>query len=516
MPLNFKEQPKFLINRELSKSPDTLANLVDRQALLDFYGQQRYQDVTAQLSRSTVLRNPDESRQATPFLDFLKDNGRTITTTENRIRFSKTGKANVNYRILRTTNLTQPGIGRSPFKAILTTDVFKPGSKVRPEEDLLEQLTVVAGPVGVGDGYEYTFRYNNDDKNLYFPPEYLVEGTRFVSAGSANFAEGSDGWGPTHFDTGHSVLTWEVGLFRTGKELTITDDVIAHAWGIDEVDVVNGNKVKIKKDMPKLFTTEAEMKMVAEAEWEKEQDLLFSSFTQTIADTNRKPRDIGGSVFDHLRDGNVYDYNPANGSIREFADRQDSVWANSTGMIKYGTGREGLKLVDQWIHREFDNVTVIRNPEDYIERTGQIPGVPGGRDGWKLKNPMFVAYETAVTGLITFEVWPSLDDPYSRGPKHPVTGKNLLSYHFIGQNYNGEYGVDSNIHYVTKANSKIFYYENGATGPYGPINDREGGKYVGTHNGRFTTLRMGEQYGIFLEDVNDFIWIRPNIKGISG
>lgn len=481
---------------------------------MTFYHQERYQDVTNQLSRSTVLKYPDEARQATPFLDFLEDNGRSMTVTENRIRFSKTSKAKANFRVLRTTALTTPGLHREPFKLILTTDVFKPGSKIRPEEDLLEQLTVVAGPVGVGDGYEYTVRYNNDDRNLYFPPEYIVEGTRYVSAGSANYAEGSDGWGPTMFDTGHSILTWEVGLFRTGKELTITDDVINHVWHIDEVKEENG-KVYRMKDTPKLFTTEAEMKMIAEARWEKEQDLLFSSFTRSIADTNRKPRDIGGSVFDHLRDGHVQDYNPAHGSIKEFADFQDDVWANSTGLVKYGTGREGLKLVDQWIKREFGEVTVIRDPEDYIERTGQIPGVPGGVDGWKLKNPMFVAYELPVTGLLTFEVWPSLDDPYSRGPKHPITGKNLLSYHFIAQRYDNGSDGKSNIHHVTKANSTAFYYENGAVGPFGYIDDRKGGKYVGTHNGRWATLRHGEQYGIFLEDINDFVWWRPAVAGIS-
>ena len=511
MPLNFKEG-RFLINRELAKAPDKLANFVDRRSLLDFYDQKLYEDVTSQLSRSTVLRNPSEFRQATPFLDFLEDNGRTINTTENRIRFSKTAKATANFRILKTTALTTPGLHRQPFKAVLNTDVFKPGSKLRPEEDFLEQITVVAGPVGIGDGYEYTFRYNNDDRNLYFPPEYLVEGTRFVSAGSANFSEGSDGWGPVMFDTGHSVLTWEVGLFRTGLELSITDDVINHVWHIDACE--HGSNKRMK-DMPKLFTTEAEMEMVAQARSMKEQDLLFSSFTQTIADTNRKPRDIGGSIFDHLRDGHVQDYNPAHGSIDEFVDFQDSIWANSTGTVKYGTGREGLKLVDQWIRAKYGEISVIRDPQDYLERTGNIIGVPGGVEAWKLKQPMFAAYELPVTGLITFEVWPTLDDPYSRGPKHPTTGKNLFSYHFIAQRYHGEYGVESNIHQVSKSNSTIFYYENGAVGPYGPIDDRKGGKYVGTHNGRFTTLRHGEQYGIFLEDINDFVWWRPAITGLS-
>ncbi len=120
---------------------------------------------------------------------------------------------------------------------------------------------------------------------------------------------------------------------------------------------------------------------------------------------------------------------------------------------------------------------------------------------------MFNSYELPIGGVVSFELWPWLDDRSGRGIKHPTTGKPLLGYNFFGSRYAGR-GADSNIVLVDRQNAEQWGYDPGATGLYGV---GSGGKNLHTHSGRYATLRYEDSYGLFVEDINDLIWLRPNI-----
>lgn len=498
--LNYKTG-HFLIQKETSKDTGTvLANLADKQAIFNFWDQLPYQNVTASLRRKTVLENGEDGMY-TPFSDFLKQNNRRITVNENKIRYSKTAKGRVTWRVGKTLT-GQNGLRRENFNLQLNTSVLKPGDKVGPEEGFQFVLIVQSLPRPVGDLFEYTVRHGDADKHSFFPEAYLREGTRFVKRGSSNYSEASLDWGSTLWDKGHSVLTWEVGLFKTGKELKITDEALQHVFTLTPCDA-KGNVVP---DMPKTFLTEAELNMSMEVEKEMEEDLLFGQYNYTVADTStRLVRQIGAGWFDFAKDGHIFDYSPANSSIREFTDFTESIWYNNLGQITFGTGRPGLQQASDWINAEFGELTVIRDYEHYIERTGNI--IPGGAEAWKLKKPMFNTYELPVGGVVTFELWPWLDDRSRRGTKHPTTGKPLLGYHYFATRFAGQ-GENSNVVLVNKANAEQWGYDPGATGLYGVGG---GGKNLHTHSGRYATLRHGNSYGMFLEDINDLVWFRPNV-----
>jgi hypothetical protein len=171
-----------------------------------------------------------------------------------------------------------------------------------------------------------------------------------------------------------------------------------------------------------------------------------------------------------------------------------------------------LKLADQAIRREFGELAVVKDLKDYVTKTGSIvPGMEGAAEAWHLHQPMFNAYDLKPWGTVLFRYMPALDNRYHRGPKHPITGEPLLGYNFIAQRYRGT-GVDSNIAIVEKANSRIWAYHAGAVGPMGPIDDRAGGVYRMAHEGRYTSLHYGNSYGLFIDDINDFVWFQPNIK----
>lgn len=502
MPLDYKTG-HFLINRETAKEPSRLSNFVDRNALYHYWNQKPFQDVTASLRRKTVLEKGMEEMY-TPFSDFLKANNRRITVNEGKIRYSKTSKTPVYFRVLRSVTGT-PGLRRQNFNLTLNTNALKPGDKIGPEEGFQFFMVVQSLPRINGDGWEYTVRSGDPNAHAYFPIAYLRQGVRIVKRGSSNYSEGSLDWGSTLWDKGNAVLTWEVGLFKTGKELKITDEALNHVFTLDPCDA-KGNPIE---DMPKTFLSEAELHFSMEIEKEMEEDLLWSQYNWTIPDTStRQVRQIGAGVFDFIKDGHIYDYNPTiqNSSIRELTDFTESLWYNNIGQIIYGTGRPGLDLADQWIKREFGELTVIRDYEHYIERTGNI--IPGGAEAWKLKRPMFNTYELPIGGVVTFELWPWLDDRNRKGTQHPITGKPLLGYHFIGSRYAGR-GVDSNIVLVNRPGMEQWGYDPGATGLYGL---GAGGKNLMTHSGRYATLRHGNAYGLFVEDVNDFVWFRPNVK----
>lgn len=503
----------FSINRETAKDPAFMANVIDRQALFNFYDQKPYQDVTQYLRRKTVMDTGGrEGMYETPFSDFLTNNGRRITTTENEIRYRKVGKGKLTFRVLRTTGLTYPGLRNETFPIVLNTNVFKPGDKIGPEQDWAFILVVQSLPRPTGDGFEYTVQSIDPDPHSYYPVGLLRENTTYVKRGSSNYSEGSLDWGSTLWDKGASVLTWRVGLFKTGKELKITDEALNHVFTLDPKCMEGGKEVDLDDPrVPKSMVSEAEINFVAESAHEKEDDLLWSTYTTRIADTStRLYREIGAGLFDFVKDGHIFDYSPTNSNVaRELSDFTESVWYNTTGQIHYGTGRPGMELADYWIKREFGEISVIRDYQHYIERSGNI--IPGGAEAWKLKRPMFNAYDLPIGGTIQFDLWPWLDDRSRKSKKHPTTNKPLLGYHYFGMRYQGE-GVGSNIVMVDKANSTIFGYEAGAVGPYAPIDDRRGGKYVMTHSGRYATLRYGESYGMFLEDISDLLWYRPNIS----
>lgn len=505
MPLNYREGAHFVINRETSKEPGYLANYADRDALFHYWHQKPFQDVTNTLRKTQLGYNPE--LMETPFVDWLEGGGRSITVREKKIRYRKQGKGTVHFRILRSVSGDHPGLNRQLYPIVLNTDVFKPGDKIGPEESLLLQVVVQSPPKPTGDGFEYLVQNLDGDKDAFFPPEYLVEGTRFKKTGSSNYSEASEDWGSTMFMTGHSVLTWEVGLFKTGKELTITDEALNHIFTLDACD----ENEELIEDMPRTFVSAAEANMLAEVKSEMELDLLFSTYNHSIADTsNRLERQIGAGVFDFLRDGNIWDYSPENSGIREFVDFLISVWYNDPGQtIVFGTGLPGLDLADTWIKREFGEVAVIRKAEDYLTPTSN--SVPAGTQTFQFRQPMFNEYRINNLGTVRFEYWAFLDDRYNRGPKHPKNGKPLLGYHFIGARYRGE-GIESNIVKVNRENSTIWAYRNGVVGPYAPLDDRKSGRYVATHPGRYTTLHHGDSYGLFVEDVNDFVWFRPNVR----
>lgn len=507
--LNYKTG-HFLINEETSKAPAILSNGADRLALFHLWDQKPYQDVTQSLRRKTVLKEQD-MEYYTPFTDFLKAGNRRISVTENKIRYKKTAKGETHFRIIQTVTGT-PGIRNEYFNVIFNTDAFKPGDKIGPVDGLMYLAVVQSLPRPIGGNFEYTLASLNSNPDTIFPLSFLRQNTRWRKRGSSNYSEASLDWGSMIWDKGHAVLEWEVGLFRTGKEFKITDDALNHVWTMDPCDK-NGNPLT---DMSSTFISKVEMKMLNEVEREMEEDFLWSQYNYTIPDTStRKVRNIGAGAFDFVKDGNVYDYNPDHFNIRELADLTTDTWYNDWGTIIWGTGRPGLELASDSIEKEFGNLAVIRDYEHYIERTGFI--VPGGREAWKLKKPMFNAYELPTGGVIQFDYWPWLDDRSNRTTVHPRTGKPLLGYHFFGTRitgggtYGDGQGLNSNIVLVDKAGAEIWGYEAGAVGPYSPINDKAGGKYTMTHSGRYATLRHGNQYGLFVEDINDFIWYRPNI-----
>lgn len=505
MPLHFKEGGEFLIRKELPKTPSELANVLDRQALFHYHGQKPFDDVTDQIKRKFINENPSEQNQQALFVDWLRANSRTIKTTENKIRYKKLARGKVYWRLLRNVVGSTPGLREQPFEIVITTDSLKPGDKIRPEETLLEHLMIQTLPIPSGDGWKYTVRYITNNKHAYFPTDYLTEGTRFVKAGSSNYSERSLDWGSVIWDQGNAVLYYEVPLFKTGLEVEITDDAIAR--GVFTVDPCD-KKGDLIRELPRTAVTAAEIKVKATADFQMEQDLITGISSKRIPDTSTKLyRQIGAGIFNFLRDGHIYKFSPATASIKELTNFLDSVWHETPGTIIFDTGRPGLRLFDEWVRKEFKQYNVVLELEDYVKKSGNV--MPGGSEGWHLMSPMFNAYDLKPWGTVLVRHNPALDNRYHRGPKHPVTGEPLLGYHFIAQRYRGS-GIDSNISIVEKLNSKIWGYEAGAVGPAGAINDPSG-IYRMAHSGRFCTLRHGNGYGLFIDDINDFVWFQPNI-----
>lgn len=506
--LNFKKG-SFVVREHNPTTPAVLANVLSRRSLVEFWGQKNYEDVTDRIRQTQVMKNPTETAQPTPFTDWLVDTGRSIETTESKIRYRHVAKGRVAFRISKTTALTHPGLFFESFEITMGTDVFKSGDTIRPEDAPMQQL-VIQGP-GRKQGLStvYTVKYRTRNRNAYFHPKWLQAGTRYVKGGSSTYSERSVNWGSTLWEHGKQVLVYEVPLFKTGKEIEITDDALNHVFMVNTVDE-NGNAAIID-DKPQSVITAAEMNFMSEIAWEKELDLIWGVAATHIEDeTTHLKRQIGAGILDFLRDGHVYKYSPHNFSVKEITDFLRTIWRTGPGMYVFGTGMYGLELIDKAIRREFNNLNVITKFEEYVEKGGQV--VKGGVDAWKLKKPMFNAYELPGWGVVVFERWASLDNMEMRGPRHPVTGEPLLSYNFIGTKYNSMRGMKSNVTLVRKKGAYIWAYVSGVVGPRGAINDKEGGAYKATHSGRFFNLFAGDGYGTLVTNINDFCWFIPNIR----
>ncbi len=508
MMLNHKKG-SFVIREHNPVTPAVLANVIDRRSLVEFWGQKNYEDVTDRLRRSNVMKNPSDKIQPTPFTDWLVDTGRTIETTESNIRYRHVAKGKVSFKVQKTTSYTHPGLFFEPFDIILNTDVFKDGDRIRPEDAPMQQLVVMGSGQQVGLSTKYTVKYATRNRSAFFNPKWLVAGTRFCKAGSSVYSERSANWGSTLWDHGKSVLVYQVPLFKTGKEIEITDDALNHVFMVDTVDK-DGNAAIID-DKPQSAISAAELNFMSEVAWEKEQDLIWGVAANHIEDTStHKKRQIGAGILDFLRDGHVYRYSPYNFAIREITDFLRTVWRMGPGMIVFGTGMSGLELIDKAIRKEFSALNVISKYEDYVEKGGTV--VPGGVDAWKLKKPMFNAYELPGWGVVVFERWAALDNMEMRGPRHPITGEPLLALNFIGTRYNNRRGIQSNVTLVRKKGAYIWTYIAGVVGPNGAINDKNGGQYRATHAGRFCTLHHGDGYGSLIDNINDFVWFLPAIR----
>ena len=504
---------KFVIRKESPKAGNFLANLATSEALYDYYGTQPWTDVTGAVAQKIASAYPSLSSQKTIFTDFLNGTGRKMSVTTPKIRWKLAGNNRISFRIQENVipGNTTPGIQFSTFPIKLTTDKLLPGDRIAPERDRHSQLTVQSEPVPDGDGFIYDVVYSTHNPNLYFPAEYLEENLRFCKAGGSVYSEGSSGWGSAMLEHGISFLEFEVGMFKTGKQFTFTDEALDTVISIDPTD-------ELKKEMPNVspkITTIAEMQFMNEVKWEKELDLTYGRGANAIDQTTGLYREYGASLFEFLRQGNMFSYSPVNSSIKTMTDWLDSVWYDrvtpQNAYVKFYTGKPGLELADKWIREEFGETAVIRNVEDYIERMGSI--VPGGRDAFKLKYPMFKAYEIPTYGMVEFEHWPILDSTWLGSPLHPKTGKPLTGYEFVVLNYGLGRGSDSNVIMVDRQGSEYWGYETGMVSPAGHINARNGGgRYQAVHAGRSMTLRHGHQYGFLMKDVTLSAWFKPNIS----
>lgn len=512
MPQLNQKTSKFEIRRELAKGPNLKANVYDRQALIDLWNQYPFEDITEKLVRKYINENDDV--QATPFVDWLKANNQTMEVSEPFIRYKKIGRSKTHFRVLRTTSAEYPGLQHREFELVLNTDLFKPGSKIGPEESFEFIVTVQSGPENYGDGYKYKVVYHSTDPSAYFPTQFLREGVRWVSAGGASFSERSLDWGPVMLDHGHSVLVYQIPLFNAAYEAELTDEAIVHKYtNKNSIETMSVNYVYNidpvgHPDMPKTTISDAELRIKATMQSNMERDLLFGRTSFPIPDSSTGLfRKTGAGILNQMEDGNIYKYSKSNFRIQEVTDYLDTVFNSPGGNVEFMVGKEALKLVDRAIRREYGEHTFIETFEEYVEKTGKV--VPGGVDAWKLKRPMFTAYELGPWGVVEFKHQPWMDNRDWRGPKDPISGAPALSFHMIANKRYGK-GMDSNVKLVTRPEMEVWAFQGGVVGPNGSIDDRRGGMYRSTHGGRYGHIRHQKEYGAFVENIHDFVWFKPN------
>jgi hypothetical protein len=510
MPENIKIG-RFAFKKELAKNKISDGSYVDRQSLIDRYNQYPFEDVTDRLVRKYINESAGEV-SPTPFIDFLKANNRRIQVTEPFIRFKKLGKAKTHWHLMRTVVGSTPGLHQTLFEIVLNTDVLKPGSRLRPEETFNYQVAVQAGPEAYGDGYKYKVQYITPDAGTFFPTQFLREGIRWTVAGSPNYSERSLDWGPITQFQGHSCLVYEVPLFNASYEVELTDEAIQHKFKGQgramEVNYVYNVDAPEGSDLPNTTISDAELRIKAEANMQKEHDLLIGRSGLPVKDTSTDLfRKIGTGILPFLEDGHTHRYNTNNFRIQEITDLLDNtIFYNQMGNIQFDLGKEALKIVDKAIRREFGEHTFIENFEDYVQKTGRA--IPGGVAAWKLLNPMFTAYELPGYGVVEFRHARWMDNRDFRGPVHPTTGAPLLSYNMIASRVYGS-GPESNIVMVDRPNFDIWRFTAGQIGPSGGFS---GSSNIGVHAGRWGNIYHQSEYGVFMEDVNDMVWVLPDIK----
>jgi hypothetical protein len=501
---------RFAIKKELAKNRITSGSYIDRQSLIDLHNQFPFEDVTDRLLRKYINESAGKV-SPTPFIDFLEANNRRISVTEPFIRYKKMGKANTHWQLMRTVVGSTPGLHQTLFEVVLNTDVLKSGSRIRPEETFQYQVAIQSGPEAFGDGYKYKVQYITPDRGTYFPTQFLREGTRWMVAGSPNFSERSLDWGPLTQFQGHSVLVYEVPLFNASYSVEITDEALNHTYKnqgrVESINYVYNIDAPEGSGLPKSTISDVELRIKAEAKMLKEHDLLLGRSGLPVKDTSTDLfRKIGTGILPFIEDGHNYRYNTNNFRIQEITDFLDTVWYNQAGEIEFELGREALKLVDKAIRREFGEHTFIESFDQYVEKTGRV--VPGGVEGWKLKAPMFNAYELQPWGVVKFKHAPWMDNRDFRGPLHPTTGAPLLSYSMIASRLYGS-GPQSNIVLVDRPGFDIWNFTAGQVGPGVSFS---GNKNIGVHGGRYGNIYHQSEYGIFMEDINDMVYFMPDIK----
>lgn len=503
---------RFAIKKELAKQRISSGSYIDRQSLIDLYNQYPFTDVTDRLVRRYINESAGKV-SPTPFVDWLEAAKRRITVDEPRIRFKKIGKANTHWHLMRTVSDPTPGLQQRLFDIVLNTDVLKPGSRVRPEESFTYQLAIQSLPEAFGDGFRYKAQYITHDPGTYFPTQFLREGVRWMVAGSPNYSERSLDWGPITQFQGHSILVYEVPLFNASYSVELTDEAIQHNFKnqgkVMSVNYVYNIDAPEGSDLPKSTISDAELRVKAEAKMLKEYDLLLGRSGLPVKDTSTDlARKIGTGLLPFIEDGHIYRYNTSNFRMREIVDFLDTVRWDAQGgyTITFDVGKEALKLIDQAIRREYGEHTFIEKFEDYVQRTGKV--VPGGVEGWKLMAPMFHAYEMKPYGVVEFRHAAWMDNRDFRGPLDPKKGSPALSWHMIASRVYGT-GVESNIALVDRPGFDIWNF---TAGQIGPGAGSSATKNIGVHGGRYGNLYHQSEYGIFVEDVNDFVWFQPDFK----
>lgn len=499
---------KFLSYKFPQQEGGVYGNLLDSKVMLDYYNVPEVEDLTGQVARMITTADPDLTEAS--FLDRLEAGAMRYTTNKRKIEYRLRGKSNVTFRLTKTINSGTPGLGNGTFSLEWNTNIFKAGDRMSPLEDPLLQVTILDDGRPRGTNTEYKVRFHGDSRRHFFPLVYLRKNTKWVVNGGSTFSEGSRGWGSAFMRHAHSVLKFRVPLFKVGSEMTLTDEVIMQGAVISaEYDPESG---KLLEDGTMLATSVMEASFNQQQRMKKDADLTWGIYAQGIPDnTTDRYREIGAGAFDFLRQGHRKRYNPHpwNTSIEEFTDFIDPIMEYTGPQLTvFQAGRPVMELMDVLITRKFGEKSAIRDIGDFLERNGQF--VPGGRDAFKLKMPMYNAYELPTRGVVEFDNWASLDDKSRGGPMHPTSGKPVMGYWMIAWDVGFGSGIDSNIALVERRNSRVYGYEVGAVGPTGPVNETN--VYQMVHGGRYCILRYGESYGFFQRDLNKSVWFLPNIR----
>lgn len=502
---------KFLVQKYNQQDEGFLGNFLDSKALYDYFDQPEVALLNEGIAQ--LIATADDDLEEASFLDRLMAGAQQYTVNKPKIEYRLRGNSKVRFRLTKTFAGTNPGLRHTNFTLEWDTNLLKPGDRMAPTEAPLQQVIIQSMPRKAGDGWAYDVRYATNNPHMYFPTEYLSEYERWEVAGSSVYGENSSDWGSTIMHKGNSVLRFRVPLWMTGQELMLTDEVIKQGQ-IVAMETKDGRTPMEDGNM--LVTTVAEQKFNQEIRVKKDKDLTWGVSTEAVPDTSsQRRRRVGAGVFDFARDGHVkrYSTSPWNSSIDEITNFMDPIFdmkSPAEARVMFETGKMGIEWADQVISYKFGEKAAIRDVKDFIERIGNT--VPGGTEAFKLKMPAFKAYEFPTYGLVEFNHWSTLDNRAKGGPFHPRTGKPIMSYWHIGWDIGYGSGIDSNVAFVQRENSTVWAYQANAWSFDGPVNDKQGGRYRMVSGARNAVLRHGDEYGLFIKDLNKMLWLLPNIK----